>query len=81
MPGARRSGPRLAGGCGAAAERAQAAWQRGLVFGIPGAIRHYLAGRQFSVADEYGIPYGTVRVNYQHLDRARWSKTRYQGSR
>jgi hypothetical protein len=45
------------------------------VFGIPGAIRHYLAGRQFSVADEYGIPYGTVRVNYQHLDRARWSKS------
>jgi hypothetical protein len=34
-----------------------------LVFGIPGAIKNYLAGRQFSVIDEDGISHGTVRVN------------------
>jgi hypothetical protein len=33
------------------------------VFGIPGAIRSYLAGRQFSVTDEDGISHGAVRVN------------------
>jgi hypothetical protein len=45
------------------AARLPAAHGDNLVFGIPGAIRNYLAGRQFSVTDEDGIPHGTVRVN------------------
>jgi hypothetical protein len=33
------------------------------VLGIPGAIRNYLVGRQFSVTDEDGILHGILRVN------------------
>ena len=30
-----------------------------LVFGMPGAVKSYLAGRQFSATDEDGISHGT----------------------
>ena len=33
------------------------------VLGIPGPIKRYLAGRQFTVSDDDGIPHGAVRVN------------------
>jgi hypothetical protein len=33
------------------------------VFGIPGAIRRYLAGRQFAAKDDDGIEQGSVRIN------------------
>lgn len=33
------------------------------VLGIPGAIKNYLAGRQFSAVDEDGVSHGSVRVN------------------
>jgi hypothetical protein len=45
------------------AARLPAVQSGSLVFGIPGAIRRYLAGREFSVTDEDGISHGTVRVN------------------
>jgi hypothetical protein len=45
------------------AARLPATYGANFVFGIPGAIRHYLIGRQFSVCNEYGIPLGTVRIN------------------
>jgi hypothetical protein len=32
-------------------------------FGMPGAIKRYLAGRQFAVKDDDGIDYGSIRVN------------------
>ena len=33
------------------------------VFGMPGAIKRYLAGRQFAVKDDDGVDYGSIRVN------------------
>jgi Sigma-70, region 4 len=45
------------------ATRLPGAHSGNLVFGIPGAIRSYLAGRQFNAVDEAGIPHGTVRIN------------------
>jgi hypothetical protein len=30
---------------------------------VPGAIRHYVAGRDFEAKDEDGIGYGSIRVN------------------
>ena len=33
------------------------------VFGIPGAIKRYLAGRQFAAKDDDGIEHGSVRIN------------------
>src|SRR5262245_33742495 len=33
------------------------------VFGMPGAIRRFVAGRDFPAVDEKGTPYGTVRVS------------------
>jgi hypothetical protein len=35
------------------------------VFGVPGAIKRYLAGRQFIAKDEDEIAYGTIRVNHE----------------
>lgn len=34
-----------------------------VAFGIPGAIKHYIAGRQFNAMDDDGISHGTVRIN------------------
>ncbi len=34
-----------------------------LVVNVPGAIRHYLSGRQFDATDEDGVSHGLVRVN------------------
>jgi hypothetical protein len=31
--------------------------------GIPGAIKHYLAGRQFKAMDDDGVSHGTIRIN------------------
>lgn len=33
------------------------------VLGIPGAIRSYLAGRQFAAKDEDGVSHGTIKIN------------------
>jgi hypothetical protein len=35
----------------------------GFVFGTPGAIKRYLAGRQFAAKDDDGIDHGSVRIN------------------
>jgi hypothetical protein len=34
-----------------------------LVVSVPGAIRHYLSGRQFEASDEDGVSHGLIRVN------------------
>jgi hypothetical protein len=34
-----------------------------LVVSVPGAIRHYISGRQFDASDEDGVSYGLIRVN------------------
>ena len=34
-----------------------------VTFGIPGAIRHYLAGREFKALDEDGVSHGIIRIN------------------
>jgi Bacterial RNA polymerase, alpha chain C terminal domain/Sigma-70, region 4 len=34
-----------------------------IAVGIPGAIKHYLAGRQFKALDEDGVMHGTIRIN------------------
>jgi hypothetical protein len=33
------------------------------IFGMPGAIKRYLTGRQFAVKDDDGVDYGSIRVN------------------
>jgi hypothetical protein len=35
----------------------------GFAFGMPGAIKRYLAGRQFAAKDDDGIDHGSVRIN------------------
>jgi Sigma-70, region 4 len=35
----------------------------GLVVSMPGAIRHYVSGRQFDARDEDGVSHGSIRVN------------------
>jgi hypothetical protein len=35
----------------------------GFVFGIPGGIKRFVAGRQFAIKDEDGVDYGGIRVN------------------
>jgi hypothetical protein len=35
----------------------------GMVFGIPGSIKPYLSGRQFTAKDEDGVPHGNIRIN------------------
>jgi hypothetical protein len=62
------------------AARLPAIYGGNLVFGIPGAIRRYLSGRQFSVADEYGIPHGTVRVNEEGTSYGFASFLRHSGA-
>jgi hypothetical protein len=34
-----------------------------VVFGIPGSIKTYLAGKQFEAKDEDGVPHGSIRIN------------------
>jgi hypothetical protein len=45
------------------ATRLPAAHSGGFVFGIPGAIKRYVSGRDFSGKDEDGIPRGIIRIN------------------
>lgn len=34
-----------------------------MVVGIPGATRHYVAGREFVAKDEDGVVHGSIRIN------------------
>jgi hypothetical protein len=34
-----------------------------MIVSVPGAIRHYVAGREFEARDEDGIPHGAIRVS------------------
>jgi hypothetical protein len=45
------------------ATRLPAAHSGGYVFGIPGAIKRYVSGREFAGKDEDGIPRGIIRIN------------------
>ena len=45
------------------AARLPARHSASFVFGVPGAIRRYLAGRQFTAKDEDEIAYGAIRIN------------------
>jgi hypothetical protein len=50
------------------------------VLGIPGAIRNYLAGRQFTVADEDGISHGTVRIGDEGMSHGLGPFLRQRGA-
>jgi hypothetical protein len=45
------------------ATRLPSAHSGSFVFGMPGAIKRYLAGRQFVAKDDDGIDHGSVRIN------------------
>jgi hypothetical protein len=45
----------------------------GFVFGIPGGIKRFVAGRQFAIKDEDGVDYGGIRVNEEGATRPLFS--------
>ncbi|MGO9420227.1 hypothetical protein [Roseiarcus sp.] len=50
------------------------------VLGIPSAIRNYLAGRQFTFADEDGISHGTVKISDEGMSYGLGSFLRQRGA-
>ena len=54
--------------------------QRTLGAGIPSAIRNYLAGRQFTLADEDGISHGTVKISDEGMSYGLGSFLRQRGA-
>ena len=62
------------------ATRLPSAHSGGFAFGMPGAIKRYLAGRQFSAKDDDGIDHGSVRINEEGASYGFGSFLRQRGA-